>query len=96
MQEGKEEQLCCWDAVQVFVRRFICAEFRDENNWLSVWARTLCAPWGSEQAPCVVLLPPGLGRGGLLVQMLVNPLWGAKSVPFGAQCLLSGVFGKGS
>lgn len=55
-QEGKEEQLCCWDGVQVFIPCFICAEFLEEKNCLSVCVRTLCVPWSSQQTLLFVVV----------------------------------------
>lgn len=55
-QEGKEEQLCCWDGVQVFIPCFICAEFLEEKNCLSVSVRTLCVPRSSQQTLLFVVV----------------------------------------
>lgn len=81
----------------MFIPCFICAEFLDEKNCLSVLVRTLCMPWSSEQT--------------LLFCLGVNESWPPRMLPWGGRtpstrgfgelgdtgyfCFTSAVFGEG-
>lgn len=95
-QEGKEEQLCCWDGVQVFIPCFICAEFLEENC-LSVSVCTLCVPRSSQQTLLFVVVSvkaavPICCRGGRTPPThVVLRSWGVQGTSASPLCV-----GKGS